>query len=93
MKKKAVLRNISIMVIGTALCSVIPMYTHKQYICNIQHACGFILLSTALILNYQLWKKTNKENQYLGFLFILNATIVTIYIGTYLFMYYIVFMI
>ena len=87
--KKLAVRNILIMIAGTALCTIIPMTTHKQYLCNLQHACGFILLMTALIFNYRLWNKTNKENQYLGVLFVVNATIVTLYIGMYLFMFYI----
>ncbi len=76
------------MLIGTELCSVIPLYTPKQWICNIEHACGFILLLTTLVLNYKLWKKTNKKNQYLGVLFVVNATIVTLYIGMYIFIFY-----
>ena len=88
--KKIAVRNILIMIAGTALCSIIPLYTHEQYLCIIQHACGFILLMTALILNYKLWNKTNKENQYLALLFVVNATIVTLYIGMYIFLFYIV---
>ena len=88
--KKLAVRNILIMIAGTALCSIIPLYTHEQYLCNIQHACGFILLMTALILNYKLWKKTNEENQYLGVLFVVNAVVVMLYIGMLLLMLYIV---
>ena len=88
--KKLAVRNIFIMIAGTALCSIIPLYTHEQYLCNIQHACGFILLMTALVLNYKLWNKTNKENQYLGVLFVVNTTIVALYLGMYIFMFYIV---
>ena len=87
--KKLAVRNILIMIAGTALCTIIPMTTHEQYLCNIQHACGFILLMTALILNYKLWNKTNKENQYLAVLFVVNATIVTLYIGMNIFIFYI----
>ena len=88
--KKLAVRNILIMIAGTALCTIIPLTTHEQYLYNIQHACGFILLMTALILNYKLWNKTNKENQYLAVLFVVNATIVTLYIGMNIFIFYIV---
>ena len=89
--KKLAVRNILIMIAGTALCSIIHLYTHNLYLCTIQHACGFILLMTALILNYRLWKKTNKENLYLAVLFVVNVTIVTLFIWMYLLIIYIEF--